>query len=91
MDTSNQEITLSMNEIKDDEDNDENIWRSCSGCLIDSRATVFFSQLFISVIIICFCIYQLVHSQSCERDSLYSGILTMVIGIYIPAPRIGKR
>lgn len=80
---------VSMNEIE--EIDEDNIWRSCSGCRLDRRATVFFSQLFISVVVICFCIYQLVNSKSCERDSLYSGILTMVIGIFIPSPRIGKR
>ena len=70
---------------------DENMWTSCSGCLIDRRATLFFSQLFISTLVLCFCIYQLINSQSCERDSLYSSILTMTIGIYLPAPRIDRR
>ena len=62
-------------------------WKSC--CLIiDKNATIFFSQLSIAMITLIFCIVQLSLSNTCERDSLYSGILTLVIGVYIPTPRL---
>ena len=65
----------------------DNEWKSC--CLtVDKNATIYFSQLAISIITIAFCIVQLTLSKSCERDSLYSGILTLVIGVYLPSPKL---
>ena len=69
----------------------DNTWQSCSGCTLDKRATIFFSQLLIALIIILFCIYQLIHSESCERDSLYSSILTLVLGVFLPNPRMERK
>lgn len=67
----------------------ENTYKSC--CLtVDKRALQFFSQLTISLIIIAFSIYQLITSKSCEKDSLYSGFLTLVIGTWLPQPTIKK-
>jgi len=67
----------------------ENNWRSC--CLtVDKRAVVFFSQLSISVIAMLFCCFQLIKLEDCEAQSLYSGILTLVLGIWFPAPRMTK-
>lgn len=64
-------------------------WKSCC-LLLDKRATMFFSQLLIALLVIGFCIVQLVNSRSCEHDSLYSGILSMIIGVYLPQPRINR-
>ncbi len=65
-------------------------WRSC--CLkTDPDAVIFFSQLTIALITMGFCIYQLSVSDSCERDSLYSGILSLVIGCYLPTPSIKRK
>jgi hypothetical protein len=66
---------------------DDNTWKSCC-ILMDRRAAVFFSQLGLCGIVVLFCMYQLIHSVSCERDALYSGILTLILGIIIPAPSI---
>lgn len=65
----------------------DNTWDSCCFSL-DKRATLFFSQLFISITVIIFCIYQLLNSSSCETDTLYSGILTLILGVYLPQPKI---
>ena len=65
-------------------------WRSC--CLkTDPDAVIFFSQLTIALITIGFCIYQLSVSESCERDSMYSCILSLVIGCYLPTPSIKRK
>lgn len=80
-------------DIQNNENTDENdLWRSC--CLeMDSSAVLFFSQLFISLIVVIFCIYMLVMSKTCEADSLYSGILSLILGSYLPTPSMsmGRR
>lgn len=69
----------------------ENMWRSCCGATIDKRAVVFFSQLLITLSVVILCIYQLIkHHDNCDSNQLYSGILSMVIGIYLPSPKIKK-
>ena len=67
----------------------DNTWDSC--CFkMDKRATMFFSQLAISALTMGFCIYQLVHLDNCEAQSLYSSILTLVLGVYLPSPKLNK-
>ena len=56
----------------------------------DKRIIVFFSQFSITLIIIFFCIYQLLRSNSCESDQLYMSLLTLVIGVYLPSPKLRK-
>ena len=64
-----------------------NTWDSC--CLkMDHRAVQYFSTLSVCSSVITFCIYQLIHSESCERDTLYSSLLTLVLGLIIPNPKI---
>ena len=74
-------------------DNDSNVskeddeWRSCSGCgKCDKHLLIFTSQLSISIMVIVFSMYQLLISQSCERDGLYSGTLTFIVGSWLPSP-----
>ena len=68
----------------------KNEWKSC--CVImDKEAVMFFSQLGIAITTVCFSITMLVLSDSCERDQLYSGILTLVVGVYLPQPRMKIR
>lgn len=60
-------------------------WRSC--CLtVDKRALAFFSSLVISLIILLFCIYQLVNKTECEDIQIYISLITMIIGVYLPSP-----
>ena len=78
---------LSNSEISDTESiNKHTTWRSC--CLtIDRRAVQFFSQLSISLIIIVFCLFQLHIKPKCDTGE-YLSLLTMVLGIWIEAPRL---
>jgi hypothetical protein len=83
MDLELQEAT----ESKHEEKRINNTWSSC--CFnSDRRAVVYFSQLGISLITISFCIYQLTHLNSCEAQSLYSGILTVIVGTWLPQPQL---
>ena len=67
----------------------ENTWNSC--CLkTDRRAVMFFSQLSVSVAVMTFCCVQLIRLENCEAQSLYSGLLSLVVGIYLPQPKIQK-
>ena len=69
-----------------------NLWQSCCGCMIDRRATVFFSQLSIVMVLVAFCCYMLVQRDiECHEQNTYISLLTMVVGLFLPAPRIGKR
>jgi len=62
-------------------------WISC--CFeVDKRVLTFFSQLAVATLVLVFCMYQLITLTNCEAQSLYSGILTFIIGIYIPNPTI---
>ncbi len=68
----------------------ENTWRSCC-LLVDRRALLFVSQLGISISVMGLCIFQLItHHDDCETNQLYSGLLTMLIGIHLPQPKMRK-
>ena len=67
----------------------EHRWVSC--CFeVDKRVVLFFAQLSLAIYVVSFCMYQLTHLENCEAQSLYSGIMTFVIGIYLPNPKIYK-
>ena len=74
---------------EDGEDNVEVdvIWRSC--CFrLDKRVVVFSSQLLISLMIISFSLFQLTKNDTCEHQQIYIGLLTMILGVYLPQPRV---
>jgi hypothetical protein len=65
------------------------IWKSF--CFeIDRRVVIFFSQFSIGIMVISFSLYQLNKDSSCENQQIYVGLLTMMVGIFLPAPRIQK-
>jgi len=67
---------------------DDYIWRSCCGMLVDKRVVVFTSQFIITLMIITFSLYQLAQGNSCEHQQFYSSLITMLIGIFLPSPRV---
>jgi len=67
---------------------DNYIWRSCCGIQIDKRVVVFTSQFIIALMIVSFSLYQLNKSNNCEHNQLYTGLLTMIVGIFLPSPRV---
>lgn len=73
----------------EDHNVDDGIWRSC--CLyVDKHAMFFVVQVVVSMIIIIFSIYQLVYLEDCHSQQMYSSLLTLVVGVFLPSPRMGK-
>ena len=65
-------------------------WRSC--CFnIDPQACIFFSQLIISIGCIGFAIYQLLDLQDCPSQQAYMALLMMILGVWLPSPRLNKK
>ena len=67
---------------------DSPLWRSCSGCLIDKRVLLFSVQATISAATAGFCMYQLATQPGCDSQGLYSGILSLVLGTWLPQPQV---
>ena len=62
-------------------------WKSF--CLtIDKRAALFFSQLFVGVIIIGFCIGMLASDHGCDAFARWGPLLALTTGVFLPAPRL---
>jgi len=78
---------LSESEISENTFNRKVFWKSC--CFeLDRRAVSFFTQLFISLMIITFCLFQLHTLPKCD-SSEYLSLLTMVLGVWVgDAPRL---
>jgi hypothetical protein len=78
---------LSLQHRFDLEDRKENNqWHSC--CLVlDRRAVQYFTQMTIIAAVMLFTIYQLCTIETCESQSVYIGLLTMLIGVLIPSPK----
>ena len=77
--------------VEDDERkfNHTYTWNSC--CLrVDKRALSFFTQASFSAAIVGFCIVILSLNQDCATFSRYSPLLTLVIGVWLPSPRLGS-
>ena len=74
--------------VQDDRYN--NRWYSCC-FVLDRRAIQYFTQVFIIVGIMAFCIVQLYHLHSCEGQQAYLGLLTMSMGILIPSPKFSNK
>jgi hypothetical protein len=72
--------------IHREEKKEENTWRSC--CFVsDKRAIQYFSQLFIIAGVMAFSIVQMARLDSCDSQP-YLGLLTLLIGLIIPNPKI---
>ena len=64
----------------------KNTWNSC--CIVaDRRAIQYFTQIVIIAAVMLFTIYQLRTIDTCESQSVYIGLLTMLIGVLIPQPK----
>jgi hypothetical protein len=70
-----------------EEHNEDYVWRSCC-TYIDGRVMQFLVQSLVCSLVVCFCMYMLFRSEECTHQQLYSGILTMVLGVFIPNPKI---
>jgi hypothetical protein len=59
-------------------------WKSCCWDL-HADSTIFFSKLFVSLVIIGLCIYQLITLEDCGSQHMYSGILGIILGFWLRA------
>ena len=83
----NKELTLEI--PQDDGDDEKNEWRSC--CLIcDKSAAVYINIYTIILSVIAFCFVQLSINHSCEHQSMYVGILTLILGVLLPQPKMNR-
>ena len=67
----------------------ENTWRSCCYDL-NKNAVQYFTTISIIVGIMVLCIYKLSTNQSCENQTAYMGLLTLLLGILTPSPVFKK-
>jgi hypothetical protein len=65
------------------------MWKSCC-TLIDSRVLQFLVQSAMLFCVAIFCMFMLVKVDTCAEQQLFSGILTMVLGVFIPNPKVSK-
>lgn len=69
---------------------DESKWKSC--CLsADKSFVMYITQLSMILLVICFCIAQLLTKSDCATQTTYVGLLTLLIGLVIPSPAIRKK
>ena len=68
----------------------QNTWSSC--CLkTDKRAVIYFSQFSLTASVMILCMYQLIaYPHECEHTNIYVGLLTFIMGVYLPQPKINK-
>jgi hypothetical protein len=80
-----------MEEInKDIEKNENVVWESL--CFrINVHAVLYFTQLTVMLIAITFSIYQITNLTRCEDQTTYFGLLTSLIGIFLPSPKLFKK
>ena len=66
------------------------VWHSC--CLTaDKHFVMYVTQISVILLIIIFCIYQLLTLRECIHQITYTSLLTLLIGLVIPSPAIRKR
>jgi cytochrome b561 len=77
-------------EIKPEELKKEESWESC--CFkLNVHAVLYFTQIIVMLIGIVFSIYQITKLARCEDQTPYFGLLTSLIGIFLPSPKLFKK
>ena len=75
-------------EVVPDNDTD-NTWKSC--CYeMNKNAVQYFTTIGIICGIMSFAIYKLSTNESCESQTAYMGLLTLLLGILSPSPAFKK-
>jgi hypothetical protein len=68
-------------------------WKSCCG-VVDKRAIQYFVQVFIGLVVILFCMYQITDApmrvcDSEDDNTVYVALISTVIGWFLPSPKFG--
>ena len=66
------------------------VWSCCCGDT-DARLLAFICTMIMLAGLMLFCMAQLMLSDSCEHQQTYTGLLSVLIGIIIPNPKLNKR
>ena len=62
------------------------VWRSC--CLhIDKSMCMYTTQITLILLVMAFCIAQLLRKPDCVSQTMYLSLLTLLIGLVIPSPK----
>ena len=76
---------ISLPESKDEDD--AIVWRS--GCFQLNKGFVKFASSFlVALLLLTFSIYSLVTIEKGEDKSLYISLITLILGVYLPAPQL---
>ena len=90
-DTPPSNTLLTIGETQITRNNRDYIWRSCCGLETDKRILLFSCQASISIITLSLCVYMLItHQDDCDSNQLYSNILMMILGVWLPKPNMKK-
>lgn len=77
-----------IEELELERQNTPERWRSCCFGDINKNAMVFFTQVVVLFFFLCFCCSQLIRLETCESQQLYTSLVTLVLGILCPNPKI---
>ena len=70
---------------------EHNMWRSCCGLKVDSRMVTYGSQLFVGLVSITFCIFQLIYNQCDKNSSSYLALFGFTVGFFLPQPNLKEK
>ena len=88
--THSQRNMILKHQLEAEDQKNKNTWNSC--CIVaDRRAIRYFTQISIIAAVMLCTIYQLCTIDTCESQSVYIGLLTMLIGVLIPEPQFQVR
>lgn len=75
---------IRKNDFANDEKEDH-VWKSC--CFnIDKRVMLFVVQFFISLLLLAFCMRQIIFLDTCAQQAPFLSILVSIVGIWLPSP-----
>lgn len=77
-------------EQKEKEFQRENYWKSCCCGRTDKRILAYVTQVGFGVMTAGFCMYKLSSDISCSDEHVYVSLLSAIIGVFLPAPSLGK-
>ena len=86
--SSNLEIKLKkLNHLIDIENQEaENVLRSCCGTRSDKRLLILASSFSMSAIVLGFSFFKLVHNLDCNEQHAYISLVSLVAGIWLKSP-----
>ena len=75
------------NEQKEEQKNKNTVWESC--CFsINPVAVKYFIQVGILSSLILTSLTMLIYDKSCDSQRWWSGLLTLCLGVFLPAPKM---